>query len=950
MPNPVPQDFVPTAQADVTAPTPDTLRVQVSPNTFGANIAQAVQGAGHEFVQDALTKQALTNEMTANDMNTSAANKFTQAWSQFSRLQGNAAVNALPQFQEQLNGIYEDSISQAPNAQVAAHLSGSLRQLNDSYVRYGTSHADQQWGVAQNKSAQDAADMYSSQVALAVNHPDLMSNYLDAGSENIRKLGEQQQLDPDTVDQNVRKFQSRALQTAVEYQAQTDPEGAYGTLDRVRGSMDAMSQLNVEAKLRPILKQIETQREGEARTNAVTGFMDRWTNGVAGGGLGGGQAQDGEPVARLVSAIGGQESGNNPGIGTSVDGARGQMQIEPATFKAYAKPGESIDNPIDNQAVGQRIVSDLYQKTGGDPARVAVGYFSGEGNIAPAGSPTPWKSDLRDGNGKSVSSYVSDVTKRFGGADQTQGWTGDLSGTGGPQPQGAPDFNAMRADAYNQFKGDKKTLTMALSAVNEAHGQFDADTADTRWRLENDPVDSVRAKTDAALRGAYSGDLPWDDIYSVYPKQQADKIRTDFDAAQSIGTTLKGMRWDSADQFNQDAADLESGRGVKSDMLKLHAHAATTGPGTYEAEEDTGDAAFMKYRDQASAMVRQIAEQRGVALFKPETADPAAYVLEHPQVKSAYDAVKWDQTNQDGTIQGFSDYAAQSLAKQAYLGVPDSGQHVLTRGQAMNLTQSLMQSSDPKTAMDQMQKQYGQYWPKAFGDAVRLGNLPGAYEALPNLDSMNAAVLAKGLQQGRPNAEGELGKGWDQVLPEDLQPEKIKADIRKNADVSNLQQAWANAGSSKDQIAERTAGIETLAMSRALYMGDTDPITNAVAGFTSQHEFLPGQPVLVPTGKTGAVQANAQVALDGLSADKVTVPKPFGDELAPKPDDYLAQVKAKPFWTGTTDGNGMMLRDWMRRPVLDNQGKPIVVPFGAEMPMSPDQQKSPLETYGMVPR
>lgn len=947
MPNPVPQDFVPTAQADVTAPTPDTLRVQVGPNAFGANVGQALQGAGREITQDVLAKQALTNEMTANDMNTGAANKFTQAWSQFSRLQGNAAVNALPQFQQQLNGIYEDTIAQAPNAQVQAHLSASLRQLNDSYVRYGTSHADQQWQVAQNKSAQDAADMYSSQVALAVNYPDHMHDALDAGAANIRKLGEQQQLDPDTIDQNVRKFQSRSLQTAVEFQAQSDPEGAWDTLERERGGMDATSQLNVEAKLRPMLRQIQTQRETQARTDAVTGFMDHWTNGVAAGGLGGGAADGGEPVARLVSAIGGQESGNNSGIGPSIDGARGQMQIEPSTFRAYAQPGENIDVAGDNLKVGTRIINDLYQKTGGDPERVAVGYFSGEGNIAPSGSPTPWKQDTKDGNGKSVSSYVSDVTKRLGGSN---GWSGDLSGTGGTSP-GAPDFNAMRADAYHQFGGDRKTLSMALSTINEAHGQFQADTADTRWRLENDPVDSVRAKTDAALRGAYSGDLPRDDIYSVYPKQQADKIIGDFDVAQSIGQTLKGMRWDSADQFNQDAADLESGRGVKSDMLKVHAHAATGGPGAYGAEDDTGDAAFMKYRDQASAMVRQIAEQRGVALYKPETADPAAYVLDHPQVKSAYDGVKWDQTNQDGTIQGFSDYAAQSLAKQAYLGVPDSGQHVLTRGQATNLTQSLMQpGGDPKATMDNLQKQYGQYWPKAFGDMVRLGNLPGAYEALPNLDSMNAAVLAKGLQQGRPNAEGELGKGWDQVLPEDFQPEKIKTAIRGNADVSNLQQAWANSGSSKEQIAERTAGIETLAMSRVLYMGDSDPITNAVKGFTSQHEFLPGQPVLVPTGKTGAVQANAQVALDGLSADKVTVPKPFGDELAPKPDDYLAQIKSKPFWTGTTDGNGMMLRDWMRRPVLDNQGKPIVVKFDAPESFLTTPNETPVGMQMQVPR
>lgn len=115
----------------------------------------------------------------------------------------------------------------------------------------------------------------------------------------------------------------------------------------------------------------------------------------------------------VSSAILNQESGNNPGSPTSIDGAIGRGQILPATFAQYAKPGEKIENDADNLAVHNRIIEDLTQKTGGDPARIAVGYFSGPGNIAPPDSPTPWKKDHTDGNGKSVSSYVSDVLGRM---------------------------------------------------------------------------------------------------------------------------------------------------------------------------------------------------------------------------------------------------------------------------------------------------------------------------------------------------------------------------------------------------------------------------------------------------------------------------------------------------------------------------------------------------------
>lgn len=85
------------------------------------------------------------------------------------------------------------------------------------------------------------------------------------------------------------------------------------------------------------------------------------------------------------------------------------MQILPATFARFARPGEDINNPADNQAVGRRILATYYDKYNGDAGRIAVAYFSGEGNVAPPGSPTAWKEDRKDGNGKSVSSYVGDI-------------------------------------------------------------------------------------------------------------------------------------------------------------------------------------------------------------------------------------------------------------------------------------------------------------------------------------------------------------------------------------------------------------------------------------------------------------------------------------------------------------------------------------------------------------
>ena len=115
----------------------------------------------------------------------------------------------------------------------------------------------------------------------------------------------------------------------------------------------------------------------------------------------------------VMGALLGQESNNGANAVTSIDGARGAGQIMPGTFKMYAKPGEDINNTEHNLAVMARIVKDLGATTGDDPAKIAVGYFSGAGNIN-KGDGAAWRRDAADGNGKRVSSYVSDILRRVG--------------------------------------------------------------------------------------------------------------------------------------------------------------------------------------------------------------------------------------------------------------------------------------------------------------------------------------------------------------------------------------------------------------------------------------------------------------------------------------------------------------------------------------------------------
>lgn len=97
------------------------------------------------------------------------------------------------------------------------------------------------------------------------------------------------------------------------------------------------------------------------------------------------------------------------------------FQIQKPTFDRFAQQGESWNNVADRNAVAQRMLAKFNQDYGGDLGRIATAYFSGEGNVAPAGSPTPYLKNVADSNGKTVASYVSDIARRAGAASAAGG-------------------------------------------------------------------------------------------------------------------------------------------------------------------------------------------------------------------------------------------------------------------------------------------------------------------------------------------------------------------------------------------------------------------------------------------------------------------------------------------------------------------------------------------------
>ena len=188
----------------------------------------------------------------------------------------------------------------------------------------------------------------------------------------------------------------------------------------------------------------------------------------------------GRDVARSIYS---QESSYGKNAGMSVDRAYGPMQVIEPTFNRFAQPGENWKDPRANFNVGQRMVDTFALKYGGDPGRVATAYFSGEGNVASPGSPTPFKRNASDSGGTTTAAYVGSVIKRLSPAPAQaadlsfDAAVDDFLNTRAPGQQPTPmSPPAGGTDAPLTFDGalDHYLNTLAPEAAAPSTAQSDA--------------------------------------------------------------------------------------------------------------------------------------------------------------------------------------------------------------------------------------------------------------------------------------------------------------------------------------------------------------------------------------------------------------------------------------------------------------------------------------------
>jgi hypothetical protein len=332
---------------------------------------------------------------------------------------------------------------------------------------------------------------------------------------------------------------------------------------------------------------------------------------------------------------------------------------------------------------------------------------------------------------------------------QTQAFTQSLAPVD-QRANGAPDLDDWLSQAHDRAHGDpileQRLMAAAQAKYSAWHSQTNAARSDLMRSLPG---------TQAALEAGADASIPELQIRTYLPAQQAEDTLNNLKISQIAGQAYKSIALAGPDQINATMTDLSSGMGRYAQQIRLHAGRASgpgmvqgggTAAGDMDGEGDgtaaagtaqgvyavTGESpTSFALRRQVLAKFVQLVNQREAVLNGPH-ADPAAYVAaQDPVVQARLQALQ----NNPGDAGAQQAYEGALIAQQQALGVKEP--RLLSNDQVAEQVKTLTHT-DPAQgsttlALDAMAKQFGDQWPQAFGELVKVGKLDPQYQTLATM-------------------------------------------------------------------------------------------------------------------------------------------------------------------------------------------------------------------------
>ena len=334
---------------------------RASPEAFGAGVGQALQGLGKtgeqvgaQATDIAIRQQGMINETLATNAETQYLTQLGALSGKYKSTEGLTAAAALPQFTNDVTALRQQMRSQLPAG--AAHAFDTLALRHEGYaLSEANNYSAQQIKQADKQSAIDltsvaatragSLDVASNDARFGETLGDIKSgvarqvqNQWDApevglsqnqdGSLTFNEANPQGKQAKAVYDEAMNKATSVAWENRLHVLADQNVSNADNVYSRTVIIFPGEAQFRLDDYFTPKIRDFQARDTADNMVNAATkDYSETFPRPTM------------FKATGIKKALLSQESDGNPLVKASVDGAVGQYQIKPATFKHIRQTG-----------------------------------------------------------------------------------------------------------------------------------------------------------------------------------------------------------------------------------------------------------------------------------------------------------------------------------------------------------------------------------------------------------------------------------------------------------------------------------------------------------------------------------------------------------------------------------------------------------------------------------
>ncbi len=383
---------------------------QATPQAFGSDVGAAMEGFGNQIKASATEINQALDIQKKRDDETKVTDDFTSkispAFRELSndyrmKTRGRATLDQYEEYKTKASQLRDSLLMEDSDPERKAALTKLINARFETTMGGFDEYFLNQRDTVETQSHEGMMSVLEQDVYDNPHDEGLFQNRLASGYSEIERRSDFLNLDANSREAEMRKWQLKLFSTVGTLKMQQDPIGAKEWMDRQIGMPEGVRSTMTE-KLRPLIRganAIKTYNQIAYNQQTQTPSMQINTDGRGfGGGFTGKLKEQYDNVPpqidalykkyaelngipyQLLRSVSFQESKYNP-TAKSPAGAMGLMQLMPATAAELGLRGDDVYDPEKNIAAGAVYLSKRIKEYGGNIAFGLAAYNAGSGRL-----------------------------------------------------------------------------------------------------------------------------------------------------------------------------------------------------------------------------------------------------------------------------------------------------------------------------------------------------------------------------------------------------------------------------------------------------------------------------------------------------------------------------------------------------------------------------------------